>query len=209
MADSKVIVLQANLNNFDKVSKPVKQNIPVDYHCFTDEDFPPITGLTPRLQYRIPKMWGWQMIPGYDYYIWLDGSVTLKDPDSAKWMIDELGNNDIAFFRHPHRKTVKEEVDHIEEHLKQGKKYITSRYKNGLHKESLAFTGDGELYASPVFIYKPSALTALVEWWTIQSRYYTCDQVSLTHALKGVKYGILPGDDPFENKYIKRVSKHA
>src|SRR3990167_6446661 len=139
----KIALLSANLGNFDvKAKDPVKQDLTegiseITFHRFTDEDFPPIIGLTPRLQYRIPKMFGWQMFPGYDFYIWLDGSVSLKRPACVKWYLEQLGDNDIAFFAHPNRGTIREETDHIEEHLQKGKPYLTERYKNGLHKEQL------------------------------------------------------------------------
>ena len=120
----KVAILSANLGNFDTPIDPVKQDLPegveIAFHRFTDEDFPPITGLTPRFQYRIPKMFGWQMFPGYDIYIWLDASMSLQRSDSVKWLLDQLGEADVAFFKHPWRKTIKEEVNHIEEYLKKG-----------------------------------------------------------------------------------------
>lgn len=210
----KIAVLSANLGNFDIPVDPVEQDIPITFHRFTDSNFPPITGLTPRFQYRIPKMFGWQMFPGYDVYIWLDGSVTLSRPDSARWMLDNLGGADAAFFKHPWRKTIKEEVDHLEEHLKAGKPYITSRYKNGLHKEQYAELEeagfvDEILYASTAFIYQDSLWLrrAFEKWWGLQSRYYTCDQVALPYAMKDIEINILPGD-PFKSKYLEVVSKH-
>lgn len=206
----KVIVLSANLGNFDTPVEHVKQDMEVDFHTFTDEDFPPIADLPPRFQYRIPKMFGWQMKPGYDIYVWLDGAMQLTRPDSVKWLIEQLGDHDIAFFKHPWRKTVKEEVDFIEQRLKDNDKYITPRYRNGLHKESLEYTGDGELYASTAFIYRNSGLStqALDDWWRLQSRYYTCDQVQLTYAMRFSDLGTIPGD-VFKNPYLKVGSKHG
>ena len=67
----KVAILTANLGNFDTQVDPVTQDLPngvekIAFHRYTDNNFPPITGLTPRLQYRIPKLFGWQMFPGYN-----------------------------------------------------------------------------------------------------------------------------------------------
>lgn len=211
----KVAVLSANLGNFDNPVDPGEQTVPYTFHRFTDENFPPITGLTPRLQYRIPKMFGWQMFPGYDYYIWLDSSMAFSHTGAIEWMLKHLGDNDMAFFKHPWRKTVKEEVEHIDDYLnrkkgtKSGQQYLIDRYKNGLHKESLAYTGDGKLYASPVFIYRDNDFvrSALEDWWSTQSRYFTCDQVSLTYALQGIRVSILPGN-PFESEYVEVASPH-
>jgi len=206
-----VAILSANLGDFDKVVDPIRQNIPMytSFHRWTDEDFPPITGLTPRLQYRIPKTHGWQMLPGYDIYMWLDGSFSLAKSDSLQWFVDKLGDNDVLLFSHPHRQTVKEEVDHIEDHLQKGKPYITSRYKNGLHKEALAELGDGPLYASTVFMYRNTSVVqaALMTWWYLGSRYFSCDQIVLTHAVRNLKVAVVE-ENQYKFPYLKEVSKH-
>lgn len=209
MVNQKIAVLSANLNNFDTTVTPDVQDIDFDYHCWTDSDFPPITGLTPRLQYRIPKTHGWQMLSGYDIYMWLDGSFTLPK-DSLKWFVDKLGDNEILFFKHPWRKTIKEEVEHIEDHLQKGKPYITSRYKNGLHKEALQELGDGPLYTSTVFMYKntPAVQAALKEWWYLGCRYWSCDQIVQTAATKNLLITEVK-ENQYNFKYLKEASKHA
>ena len=220
----KVAILSANLGNFDtNISEPVKQDLPegveVVFHRFTDKDFPPIADLPSRFQYRIPKMFGWQMFPGYDIYIWMDGGMNLERSDSVKWLLDQLGEADIAFFKHPWRKTVKEEVDHIEQKLKEGNEYITSRYKNGLHKEqyelAISFPDfiDNTLYASTAFIYRFNleAINLLTAWWGFQARYYTCDQVNLPYALFNRQEEVnvkTINEDVFKNPYVTIVSKH-
>lgn len=216
----KLAILTANLNSFDKVVEPVEQELPfgiesIAYHCFTDSDFPPITGLTPRLQYRIPKTFGWQMFPDYDYYIWLDGSLSFTKENCARWFMDYLGSADIAVFKHPWRKSIQEESDHIEEHLQAGKPYITSRYKNGLHKEQLEDIKldtdyiDDHLYASTAFIYKDSeeVRDAMRLFWLHQSRYYTCDQLAFTYNLKDLAVKIID-ENPFKASHVTHVSKH-
>jgi hypothetical protein len=216
---SKVAILSCILGDFDTPVDPVKQSVPVDFHRWTDENFPPITGLTPRLQYRIPKLFGWQMLPGYDHYIWLDGAWSFGREDSAQWYLDQLGGADIAFFKHPSRGSIKEEVDHIEDHLQKGKPYITSRYKNGLHKEALQairdeyeFFQDDRLYASTTFIYKNTKQVQdfLKDWWLWQSRYFTCDQVVLPYLLETHNLKVRVFDEYiYTNKYLKEVSRHA
>lgn len=216
----KVAILTANLGDFDKPVDPVTQvvkNAHVDFHRFTDEDFPPITGLTPRLQYRIPKMFGWQMFPGYDYYLWLDGSMSFTRHDSAEWFLDQLGDADMALFKHPWRGTMQEETDHIEEKLEKNDKYITPRYKNGLHKEQFAdclldpdFVDD-RLYTSTAFIYRDSEKVrdALRLWWLHTSRYFTVDQIALPYVAwkQGLNVNTIP-DNQYEIPYLTLVSKH-
>jgi|SRR3990167_8086126 len=220
----RIALLSANLGNFDVNAKdPVKQDLPegvseITFHRFTDEDFPPIAGLTPRLQYRIPKLFGWQMFPGYDIYIWFDSSCSLQRADCVKWFLDQLGDNDMAFFRHPWRSTIKQEVDHIEEKLKLDHWYITPRYKNGLHKEFLEFIKQDEdfidenLYASTAFIYKNNNASqiTMANWWSLQSRYFTCDQIHLPYAMfltLGLKVKKIL-DNLFKIGYLSLVSHH-
>lgn len=215
----KIAILTANLGNFDTPTDPVKQETEheVVFHRFTDENFPPIVGLTPRLQYRIPKLFGWQMFPGHDVYIWLDGSVSLKRPDCVEWYLEQLGYADMAFFRHPWRGTIRQEVEHIEEKLRQNNWYITPRYKNGLHREFLTLIEkdssyrDDTLFASTAFVYRNTYLAkdTLKAWWYYQSRYYTCDQVQLPYAIYETQADVkkIP-DNLFKIGYLSLVSHH-
>lgn len=214
-----VAILQANLGNFDNPVDPVAQKVDFGYtfHRFTDKDFPPITGLTPRMQYRIPKTHGWQMLPGYDYYLWLDGTVSLMRDDSLQWYLDQLGKNDMALFHHPQRHSIKKEVEHLEEHLKLGKPYITARYKNGLHKEQYevikADKGyiDNKLWASTSFIYANNARmqSMLRDWWYYQSRYFTCDQVVLPWLIDRWGVKVKDFNEPiYKTGYMSLVSHH-
>lgn len=212
-----IAILQCVLGNFDKPVDPVKQNIDTTFHRFNDSNFPPITGLTPRLQYRIPKLFGWQMFSGYTHYIWLDGSMSFTRDDCASWFMEQLGDNDIAFFKHPNRNTMREEVEHIELKLKQNSKYIVPRYKNGLHREQLEEAllndyVDDKLFASTSFIYKNNERVKeyMNLWWLFQSRYYTVDQLAQTYCtslVPGLKVKTI-NEDLFKLKYLTLVSKH-
>src|SRR3990167_10663739 len=132
----KILVVSASLGGFDKRQSHIEQSIECDYYHYTDENFPPRSkSMTPRLQARIPKMMSWQMNPGYDYYLWVDSSCKLSDKNSVKWFLQQLGNADIAAFKHPNRQTVQEEADYLNERLeleRAGKKqpYILPRYEN-------------------------------------------------------------------------------
>lgn len=219
----RVAVLSANLGNFDKTAKdPVKQDLPegvseIVFHRFTDEDFPPIAGLTGRFQYRIPKLFGWQMFPGYDIYIWLDSSMSFQRSDCVKWFLEQLRSLDAAFFRHPWRGTIKQEVEHLETKLAQGNKYLIPRYENGLHNEiyqeilqDKTFVDD-KLFASNVFIYKNNerVQAMMKEWWYLQSRYFTCDQIALPFAIHKTRTTVMKiPDNLFKIGYTSLVSHH-
>lgn len=215
----KIAILSANLGNFDTSIPPVKQNTghQVSYHQYTDKDFPPITGLTPRLQYRIPKLFGWDMYPGYDVYIWMDGGISFKRDDSVSWYLEKMGENHAFFFAHPWRHTIKEEVDHIEKYLQKGSKYIVPRYKNGLHKEIYAEIlkdkeyKDDFLLASTIFVYRNNEKMRkfMKDWWYWQSRYYTVDQIAQTYLAGKIKDNIhIERVNLFEIGHVSLVSHH-
>lgn len=222
----KIAIVTANLGNFDTPVDPIAQDLPegteLTFHRFTDADFPPVTGLTPRFQYRIPKLFAYEMLLAYDIYIWIDASMSLQDKNSVRWFLDVLAENDMAFFRHPWRKTIEEEATHIEEKLKEGNKYITSRYKNGFH---MKYKGEAisneKLYASTAFIYKNPYFPHLQnrfdntkffeDWWLTQSRYYTVDQLSLSVMIAKYKDRVRIKTidwDIFNMPFISLVSHH-
>ena len=155
----------------------------------------------------------------FDYVIWLDGSCSFQRPDCAQWFLDQIGDNDVAFFKHPWRNTIKEEGFYIDRKLKQGNKYLTDRYKNGLHREccdkisSFAFYGDfvdDRLFASTSFIYKNTkeVQKMMMNWWCWQSRYFSCDQLPLPYVLWKSKLKVKTiEEDPFKSKYLS-FKKH-
>jgi hypothetical protein len=208
-------VLTANLGNFDTPVNPVAQTVDFAFHRFEDSNFPPIAGLTPRLQYRIPKLYGWEMFPGYDTYIWLDGSMSFRSPSSVEWFLEKLGDADMALFKHPWRNSMREETDHIEEYLRKGSKYIVPRYRNGLHQEQLDLClsdpdfEDDRLYTSTAFIYRntPEVQKAMKCWWYYQSRYFTVDQIVLPYVVRKLKVNTIQ-ENQYRNPYVTLVSRH-
>ena len=215
----KVAVVTANMGHFDKPVKYVEQSMIYDFYCFTDENFPPRTcSMTPRLQARIPKMFSWQMAPGYDYYIWVDHSSALLHHDSVKWFVDNCQGYDIAVFPHPIRNTIQEEADYIKGRLAKKCQYITPRYKNELIDEQLAviqadtsFT-DTFLFASTAFVYKNSEKmqNMMIQWWYHTSRFHTVDQLALPYVIfkSNCSFNILPvrrGHNDLRTPYLSLV----
>ena len=189
----KPVVLTANLGNFENTVEYVKQSIDYDFHRFTDENFPPRhCSMTPRLQARIPKMFGWQMIKGHEYYIWLDSSCVFADEDSISWLLRQCKNNvDMAVFKHPNRNSIQEEADYLKLRLKNKCTYITSRYENELINEQLEIIKDdkkyvdNQLFASTCIVYKNNekVQNMMKEWWFFSSRYHSIDQLSFPYVI--------------------------
>lgn len=200
MALRQIAVVSANLGNFDKPIPFVKQSVPYDFHLFTDDNYPPRKGaMTPRLQARIVKMFSWQFVPDYNYYLWVDSSCTLGHPDSVKWFLEQLGDSDVAVFKHPNRETVGEEAGYLKYRLSIDCPYITPRYKGEDIDGQLTEVDSGqELYATTAFIYRNNTRMrhALKDWWYHTSRYHSIDQLSLPFVL-------------FENDCVTKVIPYS
>jgi hypothetical protein len=192
----KIAIITANLGHFDPPSYIVPQipieNVEIDIHRFDDNNFPPrIKAMTPRLQARIPKMFGYDMVPGYDYYIWLDGSFSILNEQTIQWYLSIIASKDIVFFKHPTRNNIKSEADFIRKKIEDKNEYLTSRYWGELIDDQLAACNkpgyeDDLLLATCSFIYKncDSVKILLKEWWIHTSRYHIVDQLSIPFLLK-------------------------
>ena len=189
----KVLAYTANLGGFDELVAPVPQEgLEVDYVAFTDADLPSRSrAMTPRLRARIPKMFGWDLRPGYDAYLWHDASLQLSKPDSVRWFLDQLGVATIAVFKHPWRSSAAEEADFLRMKLAKGSRYIHARYAGeDLDGQMRAITQpwywDDKLYASGAFCYRPGSRieNAMKEWWYHTSRFHVIDQLAFPFALR-------------------------
>ena len=214
---SKIAIITANLGNFDKMIDPVKQSVSCDFYRFTDENFPPrFNSMTPRLQARIPKMWSWQMVSGYNYYLWVDSSCTLANPDSVKWFLKQCEFTDLVVFKHPNRNSIKEEADYLKERLAMKCPYITPRYENELIDEQVSAIKedkdyvDDKLYASTAFMYKNSGRVhgLLSHWWTHTSRYHSVDQLSFPYVIWKSKCSVKVIPDSYlKTPYLTYIRK--
>lgn len=184
-------IISANLGGYDPPCDWRPQACDgweIDVHRFTDENFPPrLRAMTSSLQAGIIKMFGWEFLPGYDAYIWVDASREITSPDFAGWMLGELDGAEFAVFLHPQRRTIREEHDFVKSKIAAGSRYLLKRYAGEWLDEQMAAIVDVEgfkdrvLYASTSFAYRPteSVKAALKEWWFHKSRYLLHDQLAL------------------------------
>jgi hypothetical protein len=213
----KIAVLSANLGGFDEPSRHVPQSLAHEYFMFDDKNFPLRTqSLTSRMQAKIPKMFGWQMVPEYDYYLWLDGSLSLSDPDSLKYFYDQCQGYDIVTLKHPVRNTIREEAEYTIRKVKQHSKYVGARYSNDFLQEQydviLADTDfiDDFLVCGGIFMYRntPKVQAMLKEWWYHTTRYTMQEQFSFPYVLKksGIKINVRP--DAYDNCPWLKLERH-
>jgi hypothetical protein len=198
----KICVVSANLGGFDIEQQHVPQTVPCDFRHFNDENFPPrYNSMLPRLQAKIPKMFAWQLAPGYDIYLWLDGAFAMAKPDTVEFFVNELGDDDIVVFRHPVRPDVRQELRYTRKGVRQGRLYLHNRYKNELYQEmgDEIFADkdfkDDTLVNGGVFMFRntPQVQQMFKEWWYFVSRYAVQDQIPFPYVLRksGIRVKIL------------------
>lgn len=188
----RVCVLSANLGGYDPpvpwADQVVPDGVTVEVVRLTDESFPPRPlAMTSRLQCGIPKMFGWQLRPGFDVYIWIDASRGLLRPDSVAWFLERAGDFPLMLFKHPKRDTIRQEYEFVRDKLAAGNRYLSSRYAGEWLTEQYAAVTrdpsfvDDRLYASTAFLYRPipAVRAMLTAWWGHKSRYLLHDQLAL------------------------------
>lgn len=215
----KVLVHSANLGGFDKMKPHAIQSVLHDYHISNDDNFPPrAKAMSPRLQARIPKCFGWQMSPGYDYYMWIDGNLTLKHPNSLSHFLEPLlDGHDVVALRHHRRPNIRQEVRYIRKGINQQSRYIVGRYEGELLKEEYeAIENDKDyiddaLLLSGAFAYRnsPEVQQALKEWWYHISRYHIVDQIGFVYSLKKAGLKIKMFDDLYNDCWFLGVNRHG
>ena len=207
-------MISANLGSYDPHVEWVPQRLAggvVDIHRFTDRTLPPRPkAMTPALRAGIVKMFGWQLVPGADVYVWIDASRGVARDDVAAWLLDQAGPCELLLFRHPHRRTVREEYEFVLEKLARRSPYLTRRYEHEWLKEQYldAVAGgydDDCLYASTAFLYRPTRRVRrlLSDWFLAKARYCLHDQLALPPLVKasGCAVRVLT-DDVYDCPYL-------
>lgn len=216
----KIAVLSSNLGDIDTPVQHVNQTVRADYPAFTDENFPPrFNAMTPRLQAKIPKMFGWQLKPDYDVYMWLDGNLRLAHQESIQYFLDALEDHDIVVLKHPTHDTIHWEYRYTWRglHSEAPSNYLTARYTNELLDEQYEVIKNDPDYVDDlmvnggVFMYRntPGVQAMFKEWWYNVSRYVVNDQISFPYVLKksGLRVNVLP--DVFNDCMWLQDGRHA
>lgn len=201
----------------------VKQDLPegwsLDAFFFDDANFPSRPSLSARLQSKIPKMLGYELLPGYDFYIWIDSSFILSDSGAVAWFVSSCAGRDMVVFRHPQRSSIADELGYIKGAIGGGDAYLAQRYDGEPIKEQVklyladpAFR-DESLYALGAFVYSKEMLgrperNLMPLWYYHNARYSIQDQISFPYlaaslsAGGGLRLGSFDADI-FANRYIR------
>lgn len=202
----KIGIFSANMGS-TATNKICKQTLEFDFINLDNNSFPlRPNAMHPRLCGKIPKMMAWELYSDYDIYIWVDAPFSFNKETSLEWYISQLGDKQAAFFEHPQRKTVGEELEFMETLMKQGNEYLLSRYKGEpMRKQYEYYINQGfiddNLFACTSFIYskdlvKNREYNIMKEWFLHNCMWSVQDQLSLPYLLQKFKvdYNIIKGN---------------
>jgi len=149
--------------------------------------------------------------PNYDYYLWIDGNITLTHRDAVKYFYEQCKDYDIVAFKHFRRPDIRQEYRYTRKGIKQTRLYLYNRYKNeilkGIKDEILSDKSyiDDYLLMGGVFMYKNTLKVQEMfkNWWYFNSRYIYQDQLSFPYVVKkaGLKINIIK-DNMMKSPYL-------
>lgn len=211
----KIAVITASIGSLD-LYDPTEYLDQVDYHAFVTDDkvnvkdnwirhkapeFSTDPMFKGRRDAKLPKILPQLMVPGYEYYIWMDCTNRLIcDP---RIMIDKyLFQSDIAGFHHPRGCAYKELV------ICKQNKIDTPENVDSTRKflESQKFPKDFGLIENTCRIQRntPLMLQMGLMWWELICRYSSRDQVTFPYVWwkLGFKPTIMPGKAQGKNDFM-------
>lgn len=203
----KIAVLTSSIGT-NKLISPEKWMHKAEFHAFVEPQEVHVADLWNRHEYtsfsndlkyrnrreaKLYKVLPHLVLPGFDYYIWLDSTHILEE-DPEKIIDEYLKSSDIAVFKHPERDCVYEEGNLV--------KSIGFDYPN-LIDDQLDFYRDMQypknngLYELPVRIQRNNKRTQQLGlmWWEQICMFSSRDQISFPFVCYqlGIKPSIIPG----------------
>lgn len=174
-----------------------------------------MASFTPRMAGKIPKILGWELMPGYDYYLWIDDNYNIIRPDTVQWFIDNIGNHQALFFRHAERGSITSESQFMYGAMKKGSKHITPRINGEPILEQVNHYlqdnhfKDTFLINASTFFYSRKLVENMADnvmrsWFYEVCRWTIRDQLSLPYVLqKHCTDFALMDINPFKFDYLK------
>lgn len=148
----------------------------IDHQFYRFEGLKSLT--KPVLIAKHPKVFFWKYLKE-DITIWVDGNIQIISDNFAKFLIDELGNNDILTLNIEGRNTLQEEVAKLRENQKHNELplegQINHYYKNGLK--------DYNLYGCGILVRRNNEKVRqlMKEWWIEIEKWGYRDQISFPY----------------------------
>jgi len=197
----KIVVYTAITNGFDELKE--QQNTQgADFVAFLD--FAPEQTIwqarkahvgfsDPVRDAKIHKILPQRYLPEYDYWLWMDGTLTLRVP--AKELVEKyLGGADIALFAHSCRRSVGEELACIG--YRKDDPQIMTRQVEGYQKEG--FPDNLGLWECTMILRRNTKAVREFNklWWEEIKKGSRRDQLSFPYVCwkTGIKINTIPGN---------------
>ncbi len=194
---ARIAVATAIMGSFDTMLIPDVLEADVDYFCFTDSAIdgdgvfqirePPYRHEDRRRMARYVKTHLPGLLPSYDFLVWIDGNIWLRQPVTNLVAATEASRHALGAIAHPLRASFENEYltvrnDLLDDVSLMDRQVARYRAVPGLNKERLIETN------VMVFDARDPRIKVFAEaWWNEIDKFSVRDQLSVTYALHTAK----------------------
>ncbi|MBF0452577.1 MAG: DUF616 domain-containing protein [Candidatus Magnetomorum sp.] len=210
-----IVIYTAISGDYDNLKSPEYVHKDYDYVCFSDNQFlkSDVWHIVPfeehfedmTLTTRQVKLLPHRYFSSYEFSLWIDGSIVLKN-DISHLLNNYLQNENIAMFKHPlHRCSIKDEVAACIELKKDLQRKLI--FQRDLYY-SLGYNDTVTCIPLTCCIFRrhneKKLIMAMEEWWTHVRTYSKRDQVSFPFVAwkLGLPFNLI--NDQLFNDYFSR-----
>lgn len=212
MSGPSIAVVTCNTGRIDSYKDIPDQSVPYDRFYYTNKKLPfPLTVLNDRMKSKYIKtqMHHIPELSKYDILIWVDGSIQVKSQDFVRY----FSKDPFVIGKHPDRDCIFDEAGFIENEIRNGNKYLESRYNGvdlmmaAMYYGSNGYVRNSGLWASGVFgMWNTYMYRDLCDnWWKNIIQWDGIDQISLAYLLskrnmyfRDFEYGSMISNDLFD-----------
>lgn len=204
----KIAVITANVGNFDIPKLIPNQSVEYDLIRIDDVN---IVGDN-RHKAKHPKMQS-HLLNDADIHIWIDSSVQVKNENFVKYMVEQLGDNDIAIGKHNVRNCAYKEIDYVCSEIMKGNEYLKRRYDFDTlldvkkYLKTLNFEHNKGLWACGIFARKNNNKVNAIfdKWWENECKYLTNDQPMFAYLAQQMKVNTITWNTLLDNEYFTLI----
>lgn len=184
-----VAIITCNIGGIDAIYPPAKQSCDFDFFYYSENNLPfPLPELGNRLKGKYLKTQGHKFL-NHDIFIWIDGSVEITNETFVEMILKEMETTELLIQEHPERKSVYEEFDYINKRMRQGNKYLLSRYAGQPFAQERdfylkkGFPKNFPLYQCWFFVRLNNKRMnkAFDDWWDLILRFTNFDQSQFSY----------------------------
>jgi hypothetical protein len=223
-SERRIAVVTAVTGAKDPLAPPTRRFGGVDFILFSDDPAAAVEGWdvrpipewssdpdrAPRRHARAVKVLTSLLLPGYDAYVWHDGThEVLADPhEMVRRFLDEPARN-VATFTHRTRTCVYQEANAVLDVKLDSRNNIIRQIRD---YRAAGFPSCHGLFETGVMLKKGGWATSTLElaWWEQICRYSSRDQLSLPFVSwrLGIEIAPIGPGDVIENELVRRVRRH-